>query len=81
MLELLSGKELSNVRKAGAVLKGCLELLFKEAREGVHTKLLDEKTEEFIRERNAKPAFLGYKGFPASVCTSINEVVVHGIPS
>lgn len=81
MLELLSKDELDSVRKAGVILKDCLEFLSKEAKEGVSTKLLDSKTEEFIRSRGARPAFLGYKGFPASVCTSINEVVVHGIPS
>lgn len=48
---------------------------------GVTTQWLDRKAEEFIRSHNAKPAFLHYNGFPASLCISINEKVVHGIPS
>jgi methionyl aminopeptidase len=46
----------------------------------VKTETLNELAEEFIREREGVPSFLGYRGFPASICTSINDVVVHGIP-
>jgi methionyl aminopeptidase len=48
---------------------------------GVMTKEIDEFAESFIRSKGAKPAFKGYRGYPSSVCTSINEQVVHGIPS
>lgn len=49
-------------------------------RPGVETRELDRVAEEFIRSRDASPAFKGYQGYPASICTSVNEQVVHGIP-
>lgn len=58
-----------------------MEQLSKEIKEGVNTKTLEQKADEFMASRKAKPAFKGYKGFPASICTSRNNVVVHGIPS
>lgn len=48
---------------------------------GVTTRQLDKRAEEFIRDHGATPAFLGYNGFPGSLCTSVNDAVVHGIPS
>ena len=50
-------------------------------RPGITTKELDRIAEEFIRSHGAVPAFLGYQGYPASLCISVNEQVVHGIPS
>ena len=77
----LSKEELTLIRKAGSILRDCIEELSKEIREGVNTKTLEQKADEFMASRNAKAAFKGYKGFPASICTSRNNVVVHGIPS
>lgn len=56
-------------------------MLAKEVRAGVSTMALDRKAEEFIRAEGGVPAFLGYRGYPASICASVNEEVVHGIPS
>ena len=81
MTSSLSKNELDSIRAAGKVVSGCLEALSKEIQEGVSTKYLERKAEEFIAFRNARAAFRGYKGFPASICTSRNNVVVHGIPS
>jgi methionyl aminopeptidase len=81
MKTLLSQEEFTLMRKAGSILKDCMEELSKEIKEGVNTKMLEKKADEFITSQNAKAAFRGYKGFPASICASRNNVVVHGIPS
>ena len=65
---------------AGAILVEVHELLASMIRPGVTTKELDAAAEELIRSRRAKPTFKGYKGFPATLCTSPNAMVVHGIP-
>ena len=77
----LSKEEFTLIRQAGSILRDCMDELSKEIKEGVNTKTLEEKADEFITSRNAKAAFKGYKGFPASICASRNNVVVHGIPS
>ena len=59
----------------------CLGMMAGEVRAGVSTLQLDRLAEEFIRAEGGEPAFKGYRGFPASICASINEEVVHGIPS
>lgn len=64
-------------RIVAEVLEGIRKLISP----GVKTKEIDEFAESYIRSKGAKPAFKGYRGYPASVCTSINEQVVHGIPS
>lgn len=81
MTALLSENELDRIRQAGLILKECLEALSSEIRPGVSTKSLEETASAFIAAKKAKPAFKGYKGFPASICASLNSVVVHGIPS
>ncbi|MBN2028192.1 MAG: type I methionyl aminopeptidase [Actinobacteria bacterium] len=75
-----SREEIAKMREAGRIVAGVLYLLEKHIRPGVRTESLDSMAEEYIRERNGVPSFLGYRGFPASICTSINDVVVHGIP-
>src|SRR3954465_12351135 len=65
---------------AGRVLVRCLSLLRGKARAGVTTGELDAAAEKFIRSQGAEPAFKGYRGFPGSICTSPNSMVVHGIP-
>ncbi len=75
-----SREEIEKMREAGRIVAGVLDMLEEHARPGVRTEKLDGLAEEYIRERRGTPSFLGYRGFPASVCTSINDVVVHGIP-
>ena len=75
MSALLSKEDLKRMREAASILKECLELLSKEVREGVSTKSLEIKAARFIASKGAKPAFLGYKGYPAAICISPNFVV------
>src|SRR6202162_6157873 len=76
-----SPKELEKMYQAGQIVWGALEKMRTIVRPGVSTKELDEFAEEFTEKHNARPAFKGYRGYPSSVCTSINQEVVHGIPS
>ena len=80
-IEIKSPGELDAMRAAGAVVARTLRLLEQAARPGVSTAELDELAEGSIREAGAVPSFKGYHGFPASICASVNEQVVHGIPS
>src|SRR4051812_30564619 len=66
--------------EAGKILARCHTLLSRKARPGVTTADLDAAAEKFIRSQGAEPAFKGYRGFPGSICTSPNSMVVHGIP-
>ena len=68
------------MKRSGEVLRDCFLEIEKELRPGVTTGELDRIAEEFIRSRGATPAFKGYQGYPANICTSVNEQVVHGIP-
>ena len=68
------------MRRAGRVVSGLLKLMEKEAKAAVKTKTLDKIAEDFIRSQGAEPAFKGYFGFPSSICASVNEEVVHGVP-
>jgi len=72
--------EIERMRDAGRLVARTLEMLGKEVRPGVTTAQLDELAERFIRENGGRPAFKGYRGFPASICPSVNEEVVHAIP-
>ncbi|MEJ2866014.1 type I methionyl aminopeptidase [Actinomycetospora flava] len=69
------------MRAAGLVVASALAAVTEAAKPGVSTADLDEVAEATIREAGAEPSFLGYQGFPASICASVNEQVVHGIPS
>lgn len=73
--------ELDAMAAAGAVVASALRAVRQAAAVGVSTKDLDEVAEAVIREAGAVPSFLGYHGFPASICSSVNDRVVHGIPS
>jgi len=75
-----SRDEIATMRQAGRIVAQTLELIEKEIKPGVETIILNNIAERFIRKSGSRPAFKGYKGFPASICTSLNEVVVHGIP-
>ena len=68
------------MRQAGRVVAELLGYLSGIVRPGIKTKALDDEALAYLRREGAKPAFLGYRGFPASICVSINEEVVHGIP-
>jgi len=73
--------EVERIRESSQIVGRCLLRLGREVRPGVTTRELDRLAEEFIRAEGGEPAFKGYRGYPASVCASINEEVVHGIPS
>ena len=81
MIELKSAREIGLMRTAGHVLSDVIDHLRGFVKPGLSTLEIDEDVEGFIAARGAKPAFKGYRGFPATVCISINEEVVHGIPS
>src|SRR3989338_1906464 len=68
------------MRRAGRIVSDLLKLMGREAKAGVRTQELDAIAEEFIRSFGAEPAFKGYYGYPASICASVNDEVVHGIP-
>ena len=72
--------EIERMRDAGRLVARTLVMLGREVRPGVTTAELDAMAERFIREHGGRPAFKGYRGFPASICPSVNEQVVHAIP-
>jgi methionyl aminopeptidase len=76
-----SSAEIAVMREAGRVNARALRMVGEAVRPGVNTHELDEIAAEAIRAEGAAPAFLGYNGFPATICSSVNEQVVHGIPS
>lgn len=80
-IELKGVQELSAMRDGGAIVAAILDMLSKTAKVGVSTLELDRLAHDQLIKRGAKPAFLGYHGFPHSLCVSINSEVVHGIPS
>ena len=80
MIELKSKHEIELMREAGRLTAQCMDLMAQMVRPGVTTRELDQAAEDFIRKHNAIPSFKGYHGFPASICASIDEEVVHGIP-
>ncbi len=73
--------EIEIMAEANRIVAGALNLLIEEVRSGLTTWELDKLAETYCRDHGAEPAFKGYRGFPASLCVSINEQVVHGIPS
>ena len=81
MILLKSPRELEHMRAAGRILGDVKALLLNLVRPGISTRDIDGEVEAFILGRGAVSAFKGYRGYPATVCTSINDEVVHGIPS
>jgi methionyl aminopeptidase len=73
-------EEIAAIAAAGEVVARCLTMLRARCRAGVTTAELDKAAEKFIRSQGGEPAFKGYRGFPSSICTSPNSMVVHGIP-
>jgi methionyl aminopeptidase len=81
MIILKSPDEVAKMRVAGGIVAETIETVLAAVQPGVSTADLDVVAEAFIKERKATPSFKGYRGFPASICASLNEEVVHGIPS
>ncbi len=81
MITIKSDSEIELMREAGRILRDTLNMLKEHVKVGVTTKELDKLAHDYIISRGAKPSFLGYGGFPGSICASVNEQVVHGIPS
>ena len=81
MIFLKSDEEIELLRISNQIVAKTLAELAKLIQPGVSTEYLDKIAEEFIRDNGAVPGFLGYSGYPKSICTSVNEQVVHGIPS
>ena len=79
-ITIKSPQELDSMRRAGAVVGAVIDLLKASVEPGMTTKDLDKIAFKEITRRGAKPTFMGYRGFPASICTSVNEEIVHGIP-
>jgi methionyl aminopeptidase len=75
-----SAAEIERMARAGVVVADTLALIGERARPGVTTEELDSVADEFIRSQGGVPTFKGYRGYPASICTSPNDMVVHGIP-
>ncbi len=81
MIVLKTPDELAIMDRANAVVHETLHLVAEAAEPGVSTEELDRLAEEHIRAAGGRPAFKGYRGYPATLCTSVNDVIVHGIPS
>ena len=81
MIYIKTDEEIELLRENNILVSKTLAEVGRHIRPGVTTKFLDSIAEDFIRAHGAVPAFLGYQGFPASLCVSVNEQVVHGIPS
>ena len=81
MIALRSNEEIALLKENAILVSKTLAEVGKQVQPGVSTLELDRLAETFIRDHGAEPAFLGYNGFPNTLCVSVNDVVVHGIPS
>lgn len=81
MIYIKNDEEISLMKKAGKIVGDTLKIMESIIREGITTNYLDSKAEEYIIRSKAKPSFKGYYGFPSTLCISINNQVIHGIPS
>lgn len=80
MTQVKTPEQIEKMREAGRIVGEVLNLLEKHIKPGISTLELDKIAHDYIISRGAKPSFLHYEGFPASICASIDDVVVHGIP-
>jgi len=80
MIVIKNGQELAAMRQACKITAAARALAGEMVRPGVSTKAIDQAVHDFIVSQGAKPSFLGYHGFPASTCISVNNTVIHGIP-
>ncbi len=78
---LKSKEQIAVMRQGGRILAQIIDTLVGEIRPGLTTLEIDSRAEELIRQKGAQPAFKGYKGYPFTICASVNEEVVHGLPS
>jgi len=80
MISYKSPEEIERMRRAGRIVATTIDRLLEEARPGITTADLDHDAEKHMRSEGAIPSFKGYRGFPATICVSLNEQIVHGIP-
>lgn len=81
MIAIRRPEEIEVIAESARIVAGALGRMAERVRPGVTTQELEEEIESYIRSQSARPSFKGYRGFPASACISVNDVVVHGIPS
>lgn len=81
MISIKTDREIALMRESGKLTKNVLDLIGREIRVGMTTKDLDKIAFDYIKSCGAYPSFLGYSGYPASICASVDDMVVHGIPS
>ncbi len=81
MITIKSAKQVELMRKSCALTKELFDILEQHIKPGVNTKQLDKIAYDFYTSKGAKPSFLNYNGFPGTICASVNDEVVHGIPS
>jgi methionyl aminopeptidase len=81
MIHIRTNEEIELIRKSALMVSATLTEVAKFLKEGITTSSIDAMAEQFIRDNGGVPSFKGYGGFPASLCISVNEVVVHGFPS
>jgi len=81
MITIKTDAEIELMRQSGKLTKNVLDLIGREIKPGMTTKQLDKLAYDYITSFGAYPSFLGYSGYPASICASIDQMVVHGIPS
>ena len=80
-IALRKPQEIEKLRSANKIVSGALKLLEQNTKVGMSLKELDAMAEDFVRSQGAKPSFKGLYGFPNALCTSLNQVIIHGIPS
>ena len=81
MIYIKNDHDISLMKKAGEIVRDTLNLIESLIKSGITTRYLDNKAEEFILKCKGKPSFKGYYGFPSTLCVSVNNEVIHGIPS
>ncbi len=81
MIAIKTPEQIEKISYSGKILSKLFQILENRINPGITTEALNEIAEEYMRKRGIKPAFKGYRGFPAALCVSVNEEVVHGIPS
>ncbi len=81
MITIKSAKQVEKMRLSAKIAKEAVDLIEKAVKPGVSTAYLDKIAHDYIVSKGAKPNFLNYNGFPGSICASVNDEVVHGIPS
>ena len=81
MIKRKTAREIEFMRRAGKIAAAARQVAWEMVTVGATTQSIDKKVRDFILSQGAVPAFLGYNGFPANICVSVNEQVIHGIPS